>query len=144
LISRFILLASGYWQGKSRATAWVLSVGFMICLVANTFMALAINRWSKSFFDALSLHATDEILQSINRLALLAIGTGLASIVTTQCRMRLQLGWRLWLTATLLERWLQNGNQATCAISPAIDNRRRVSPTTVASPSNCSLILPAE
>jgi putative ATP-binding cassette transporter len=122
LISRFIQLASGYWQGKSRTVAWVLSTGFLICLVVNTFMALAINRWSKGFFDSLSSHAPEEIIQSIDRLAILAICTGLASIATTQCRMRLQLGWRLWLTATLLERWLQNGNLRACAISPAIDN----------------------
>jgi putative ATP-binding cassette transporter len=122
LIYRFIRLALGYWQGKSRPAAWILSTGFFICLVVNTFMALAINRWSKGFFDALSSHATEEIVQSFDRLALLAIGTGLASIATTQCRMRLQLGWRLWLTATLLERWLQNPNKRACVISPAIDN----------------------
>jgi putative ATP-binding cassette transporter len=122
LISRFIQLATGYWQGKSRTVAWVLSTGFLICLVVNTFMALAINRWSKGFFDSLSSHAPEEIIQSIDRLAILAICTGLASIATTQCRMRLQLGWRLWLTATLLERWLRNGNLRACAISPAIDN----------------------
>jgi vitamin B12/bleomycin/antimicrobial peptide transport system ATP-binding/permease protein len=122
LISRFIQLAIGYWQGKSRTAAWTLSLGFLICLVVNTFMALAINRWSKGFFDALSSHAIEEIVQSIDRLGLLAIGTGLASIATTQCRMRLQVGWRLWLTGTLLERWLKKGNQRACAISPAIDN----------------------
>ncbi len=122
MLSRFIQLAIGYWQGKSRAAAWTLAVGFLICLIVNTFMAIAINRWSKGFFDALSSHATEDILQSINRLALLAIGTGLASIATTQCRMRLQVGWRLWLTGTLLERWLKKGNQRACAISPAIDN----------------------
>jgi putative ATP-binding cassette transporter len=122
LISRFIQLAIGYWQGKSRTAAWTLSIGFLICLIVNTFMALAINRWSKGFFDSLSSHAIEEILQSIDRLALLAIGTGLASIATTQCRMRLQVGWRLWLTGTLLDRWLKKGNQRACAIAPAIDN----------------------
>lgn len=122
LNSRFIQLALGYWRGKSRSVAWILSAGFLICLVVNTFMALAINRWSKGFFDALSSHATEEIIKSIYSLAILAVGTGLASIATTQFRMRLQLGWRLWLTATLLERWLQNGNRRACVISPAIDN----------------------
>ncbi|MBU6527695.1 hypothetical protein JMJ47_002368 [Methylocystis sp. MJC1] len=122
MISRFLHLAIGYWQGKSRTAAWAISIGFLICLVVNTYMALAINRWSKGFFDALSSHGVEEIFQSMNRLALLAIGTGLASIATTQCRMRLQVGWRLWLTGTLLERWLQKGNQRACAISPSIDN----------------------
>lgn len=122
MIALFIRIASGYWQGKSRAAAWAMSIGFLACLVANTYMALAINRWSKGFFDALSAHEIDGIFQGINNLAILAVGVGLASIATTQCRMRLQIGWRLWLTGTLLERWLRNGNQSACAISPAIDN----------------------
>lgn len=115
-------LASGYWRGRTRIAAWSLSIGFLICLLVNTFMAMAINRWTKGFFDALSSHAIDDILQSIDRLALLAIGAGLASIATTQCRMRLQVGWRLWLTGALLDRWLTKGNQRACAISPVIDN----------------------
>lgn len=85
-------------------------------------MALAVNRWSKSFFDALQTHAVEAIVDSIIQLATLAVGIGLASIATTQFRMRLQLGWRLWLTGTLVERWLQSGTRRACAISPSIDN----------------------
>jgi putative ATP-binding cassette transporter len=122
VIPRFVALAAGYWRGQTRNIAWLLSAGFLACLVINTLMALAVNRWSKSFFDALQTHEIDAIIQSIVRLAFLAVGIGLASIATTQFRMRLQVGWRLWLTATLVERWLQKGNHRACAISPAIDN----------------------
>lgn len=122
MIRRFILLALGYWRGQSQGAAWILSIGFLACLVVNTLMALAVNRWTKNFFDALQTHAVDAIVQSILQLAMLAIGIGVASIATTQFRMRLQLGWRLWLTATLVDGWLKNGTRRECAISPAIDN----------------------
>ena len=55
-------------------------------------------------------------------LRVLAVGVGLASIATTQFRMRLQVSWRLWLTASLIEKWLVNESRQACAISPAIDN----------------------
>lgn len=122
MIGRFVHLAIGYWRGQSQSAAWLLSIGFITCLVVNTLMALAVTRWSKRFFDALQAHAMDAIVQSIFELAVLAVGVGLASIATTQFRMRLQVGWRLWLTATLVERWLNNNTRRECAISPSIDN----------------------
>lgn len=122
MIQRFIWIAIGYWKGQTQNSAWLLSVGFLICLVVNTYMALAVNRWSKSFFDALQTHEVDAIVGGILQLAILAAGIGLASIATTQFRMRLQLSWRLWLTATLVEKWLASATRQACAISPAIDN----------------------
>ena len=122
LIRRFVLLASGFWRGRSRGAAWLLSLGFLACLVVNVFVALAVNRWSKGFFDALQARQSDGIIQSIFQLAILGAVTAVAAIATLQCRMRLQLGWRLWLTSNLVERWLQKGPSRERAISHSIDN----------------------
>jgi putative ATP-binding cassette transporter len=122
LIRRFILLASGFWRGRSRGAAWLLSLGFLGCLVVNIFVALAVNRWSKGFFDALQLREPGGIIQSMIQLAILGAVTAIAAIATLQCRMRLQLGWRVWLTSNLVERWLQKGSGRERAISHSIDN----------------------
>ena len=122
MIHRFVRLAFGYWQGRSRGTAWLLSLGFLACLVVNTFVALAVNRWSKSFFDALQIRKPNGIIQSIFQLAILGAVTAIAAIATLQCRMRLQVGWRLWLTSNLVERWLQKGPSRERAVSHSIDN----------------------
>jgi putative ATP-binding cassette transporter len=122
LIRRFILLASGFWRGRSRGAAWLLSLGFLGCLVVNVFVALAVNRWSKGFFDALQARESAGIIQSIFQLAILGAVTAVAAIATLQCRMRLQVGWRLWLTSNLVERWLQKGPSRERAISHSIDN----------------------
>jgi putative ATP-binding cassette transporter len=122
LIRRFVLLASGFWRGRSRGIAWLLALGFLGCLVANTFVALAVNRWSKGFFDALQAREADGIIQSMFQLAILGAVTSVAAIATLQCRMRLQVGWRLWLTSNLVERWLQKGSSRERAISHSVDN----------------------
>ena len=122
MIPRFIQLAFGFWRSPSRATAWLLSFGFLACLVANTLVALAVNRWSKGFFDSLQARDADGIIQSIIQLAVLGAVTALAAIATIQCRMRLQVGWRLWLTSNLVRRWLLHAARGECAISPVVDN----------------------
>jgi putative ATP-binding cassette transporter len=122
LIRRFILLACGFWRGRSRGAAWLLSLGFLACLVVNVFVALAVNRWSKGFFDALQARQSDGVIQSIFQLAILGAVTAVAAIATLQCRMRLQLGWRLWVTSNLVGRWLQKGPSRERAISHSIDN----------------------
>jgi putative ATP-binding cassette transporter len=122
LIRRFILLASGFWRGRSRGAAWLLSLGFFSCLVVNIFVALAVNRWSKGFFDALQARESAGLIQSMFQLAILGALTAVAAIATLQCRMRLQVGWRLWLTSILVERWLQKGPSRERAISHSIDN----------------------
>ena len=122
MIRRFVLLAFGVWRGRSRGAAWLLTLGFLGCLVVNTFVALAVNRWSKGFFDALQARASDGIIQSIFQLAILGAVTAVAAIATLQCRMRLQLGWRVWLTSNLVERWLQKGPGQERAISHSVDN----------------------
>lgn len=122
MIHRFIRLSIGYWNGPSRGAAWLQSLGFFICLVANTLVALSVNRWSKGFFDALQAHEPNEIIQSIIQLAILGTLTAIAAIATIQCRMRLQIGWRLWLTSGLVERWLRNRPPHESTISSSIDN----------------------
>lgn len=80
------------------------------------------NRWSKSFFDALQIRDPDGMIQCIIQLAILGAVTAVAAIATLQCRMRLQVGWRLWMTSRLVERWLQKGPGRERAISHSIDN----------------------
>lgn len=122
MIFRFIRLSSGFWKGDARRSAWLLSLGFLACLVANMLMALAVNRWSKQFFDALQNRDMAIIVWSIQQLAGLAIGTGIVAIGTIQCRMRLQLAWRLWLTRHLVGRWVENGTRREYAVEHPVDN----------------------
>jgi putative ATP-binding cassette transporter len=122
LIPRFAQLASGYWTGPSRRSAYLLSVGFLACLIANTGMALALNRWTKGFFDSLQMHDMNAVIDSMVVLAVLALGMAVVAIATLQCRMRLQLGWRIWLMSSLVRRWLEKGTVHEHIVWQTIDN----------------------
>ncbi|MBX9861105.1 MAG: hypothetical protein K2Y42_00005, partial [Hyphomicrobium sp.] len=53
LILHFVALASGFWKGPTRRTAYSLTFAFVVGLLANMLLAFEVNRWSKYFFDAL-------------------------------------------------------------------------------------------
>jgi putative ATP-binding cassette transporter len=122
LLTRFVKFAFGYWTGPSRKLAWGLSLGFLACLVANTGMALLVNRWTKGFFDALQARDMHAVMVNLGTLALLAFGMAVVAAATLQCRMRLQLGWRMWLMSSLVGRWLQQGAHHEHEVWASVDN----------------------
>lgn len=122
LVLRFAKLALGYWAGPSWRIAWALSLGFLACLVANTTMALLVNRWTKGFFDALQLRDMHAVTQSMVTLSILASGMAVVAVATLQCRMRLQLGWRIWLMSNLVGRWLEQGAAHEREVWASVDN----------------------
>jgi putative ATP-binding cassette transporter len=99
-----------------------MSLGFFACLVGNLSLALAVNRWSKEFFDALQFHDIGEIVRNMEELGVLVAGTAVFAIGTIQCRMRLQVGWRIWITSSLMDRWLRRDVDSEITASRTIDN----------------------
>ena len=118
---RFIQFSFGYWGSTSLRTAWMLSLGFLSGLVATLVVSVSINSWSKEFFDALQLREMGALIRSIEKLMLLAAAAAVAAIATIQCRMRLQVSWRLWLMSNLVSRWLQKGADREF-VATSIDN----------------------
>jgi vitamin B12/bleomycin/antimicrobial peptide transport system ATP-binding/permease protein len=103
---RFLLLAMGFWTGPTRARAWLLSVLVIVFLVWNLGSALAVNFWTKYFFDALERRNTDHVLLGIGLIAAIALASAAGSVGLLQARMRLQVRWRQWLSRALIRRWL--------------------------------------
>lgn len=88
----------------------------------NVALSLALNRWSKEFFDALQMRDTAVLAHSVLQLGGLAAGASLAAVATLQMRMRLQLTWRLWLTQTLAQRWRAKGTRGDFFADNPVDN----------------------
>jgi vitamin B12/bleomycin/antimicrobial peptide transport system ATP-binding/permease protein len=103
---RFLKLALGFWTGKSRAKAWLLTCALAFFIAANLAAALALNRWHKHFFDALEQKDTGTVAFGLGLAAGLALFSAVASVGLLHARTRFQLRWRQWLTSTLIGRWL--------------------------------------
>lgn len=122
LLRKFVVLAFGFWSGPSRKRAWLLSLGFLACLIANMLVAVGFNQWNKFFFDALQLGDRTALQWSGGFILALVLCTSLTSTAGIQMRMRLQLHWREWLTETLIARWIRNRPIDHIEMVHAVDN----------------------
>ena len=104
--SGFLVRARGFWTGSERSTAWLWSLGALSLIFANLAVNVGINRWNKSFFDALERKDGSTLfINVITIIALIAIGAAFA-VAMVRFRMTLQVKWRQWLTRDVLSHWL--------------------------------------
>ena len=69
----FLRLSLGFWRGKTRAQAWLLTAAVLFFLFANLGAALAVNRWYKFFFDALEQKDTKAVVLDLGLVLALAL-----------------------------------------------------------------------
>ncbi|MCA3618078.1 MAG: hypothetical protein IOC56_02140 [Methylobacterium sp.] len=106
LIRHFLAVALRFWSCSTRRIAWILTIAFMLGLLANMLLALAINVWTKFFFDALQHRDEAGLIRSILLMVIISLGASVSALALLQARMRLQLRWRAFLTTVLIANWL--------------------------------------
>lgn len=104
--SRFLRLAIGFWSRPTRTRAWLLTILVIAFLLANLGSALAVNFWTKYFFDALERRDTAHVMLGIGLVVAIALASAAGSVGLLHARMRLQVRWRQWLSRALIRRWL--------------------------------------
>ncbi|NLH82858.1 MAG: ABC transporter ATP-binding protein/permease [Phyllobacteriaceae bacterium] len=102
----FTAVALPFWTGSARAVARRLTAAVAALVVVNVALLYGVNRWNKSFFDALDRKDLGTIVGLLALFAgLVAVGGGI-NLVLTRLRLGLQAEWRRWLTTSLVGRWL--------------------------------------
>jgi putative ATP-binding cassette transporter len=125
----FMRYTRGFWRGPTATTAWLLTFGLAGSLFLKLLVDVATNRWNRWFFDA--LEKKDAASAGLAVLAFLGLVAAVAAvgvgIVLT--RERLQVRWREWCTAKLLDSWLSNHRfyRMTAANSPMQNPEYRIS-----------------
>jgi putative ATP-binding cassette transporter len=103
---RFLRLALGFWSGPTSTLAWLLSILTVAFLLSNLGTALAVNFWTKYFFDALERKDTTNVTLGIGLILAIALASAVGAVGLLHARMRLQVRWRQWLSRSLIRRWL--------------------------------------
>lgn len=102
----FLRLATGFWRGRSRRKAWLLTVGLLCVLLINLVIAIGFNRWNKYFFDALEQKNLGAVTTALGIVAVLTLISGAFAVILIHAKMRLQTRWREWFTNTMVDRWM--------------------------------------
>jgi vitamin B12/bleomycin/antimicrobial peptide transport system ATP-binding/permease protein len=101
--------AKGFWQGATRNTAWLLSLGMLAFVVIEVYFQYRLNVWNRSVFDGLEQRDGSAVLFQAMLFVPLALGSTASAVLIVYFRMKAQRRWRAWLTEHLLDRWLNRG-----------------------------------
>ena len=106
----------------------MLSLGVLGLVIADLLIQVGINRWNGLFFDALERKDTVTVLYGVQLILALAVAAAASGAAFVQCKMRLQVQWRQWLTQRLIGRWLSDRRfyQLSIAGDPAKNPEYRI------------------
>jgi vitamin B12/bleomycin/antimicrobial peptide transport system ATP-binding/permease protein len=106
VIAAFARFAGGYWRGDNAIRAWTLTLGLAVALLASTAATVALNQWNRWFFDALERRDVDSVTHAVFVFALIIAAMAAIGVLIVLARETLQVRWRAWIVAHLVDRWL--------------------------------------
>jgi len=108
-VRRFLELAGGYWGGDEKWKVRALTAGLVLFTIGQVIVPIMINLWSQRLFDALEQRSMERFLFMVSLVfGIIAFNIG-NTLLHLRIKRRLQLGWRVWLTAKLLDGWVWRG-----------------------------------
>jgi putative ATP-binding cassette transporter len=108
VVAAFGRFAGGFWRGSSARTAWALTLGLAAVLLLSTAATVAMNHWTRWFFDSLEKRDVAAVTSSVAVFALIVAVMAAVGVGIVLTRETLQLRWRAWVVEQLLARWLGN------------------------------------
>ena len=115
-------LAAPFWQSRLR-----VKVGGMLALamafnIANVYLTVRLNTWSRDFFNAMENKDGDAFMyQLVLLFALAGIGLFLYANQKFLCDKAVQM-WRGWLSENYTERWLTTKLYYRAVLRKSVDN----------------------
>jgi putative ATP-binding cassette transporter len=120
---RFFRLAAPFFTSEERWMAWTLLLGVLALTSLQIAIAIRLNVWNRDFFNALESHDWSGFIYQMQLFGVLAGSTMGISVYQVYVRQLLQMRWRRWLTASLVDRWLEGGRHYQLNfIESAVDN----------------------
>jgi putative ATP-binding cassette transporter len=105
-VRHFLAVAGPFFNSEERWMARLLGFGVVGLTLLQIGIAVRLNVWNRDFFDALDKRDWHIFL---HQMAIFAVLLGLAmgvAVYQAYLKQLLQLRWRRWLTARLVNQWL--------------------------------------
>src|SRR5207302_10115889 len=120
---RSVALAAPYFTSEERWYAWLMTGGVIGLTLLQIGIAIRLNIWNRDFFNALEARDWNAFLMQMGLFALLCSATMGVAVYQAYIKQLLQLRWRKWLNAKLVDQWLAEGlHYQLTFIESGIDN----------------------
>lgn len=114
--SRFWESASGFWRGLPAWRVWLLCASLVSIVVLQLYVQFRFNYWNRDFFDALEGRDPVRLKNQAFLLIPLCAGSIALAVTSVWGRMTVQRQWRQWLTAKVIDYWVENDRYARLAM----------------------------
>lgn len=102
------LLSTPFWTGANSRRAWLLTIGAFAFAMADVGMQVLLNKWNRSFYDALEQKSGPLIQSAALNFFLLMLAATLTVMSATVLKILLQVAWREHLTGKAIGAWLND------------------------------------
>ena len=113
--SRFWLLARNFWCGRTAWRVWLLCGILIVIVVLQLYVQFRFNYWNRDFFDALEGRDPAPLRHQAYLLVPLCAASVALAVASVWGRMAMQRNWRQWLTAKVIDYWVENERYAGLA-----------------------------
>jgi len=121
--AKFWRLGGSYFAGRRQVRAKLLVLTLAVLGILQIGVQLLVNVWSGAVFDAIEQRDVDGVLRQVAALVVLATAFLAFAGFHMHAKMRLQVGWRTWITEALIADWLAGDRPARlAAMGPEYDN----------------------
>ena len=101
-------LSKGFWWGPHAGRAWMLTVGAFALALLDVVAQVALNHWTKDFFDAIEKRSVDQLSKAAILFAILVAASTAVVVLGMITRQLLQIYWREKVTERLISLWISN------------------------------------
>ena len=101
-------LSKGFWLGPHALRAWMLTIGAFALALLDVGVQVALNHWTKDFFDAIERRSVDQLSRAALLFAALIAASTAVVVLGMVTRQLLQIYWRQKITERLLNLWISN------------------------------------
>jgi putative ATP-binding cassette transporter len=104
-----LALAGPYWNCDRRGRVRAATLLLFLLTVGQVGLTVWGNYWNRALFDALEARSVPGVLVQVGVFALILAVSIAVTAAHLMVKRWLQLDWRAWLTARLVDRWLADG-----------------------------------
>ncbi len=115
---RFACFAWPFWTTHRRAINRTRAAALILLTAAQVALQAGLNLWTAGLYDALQRRALDRFLTLILLFAALLGATMLVTALHLRVKRRLQFAWRVWVSRTALEGWMEAGRHYQLGLVP--------------------------
>jgi vitamin B12/bleomycin/antimicrobial peptide transport system ATP-binding/permease protein len=99
----FMRLSGGWWRGPSARTAWLWTLSLAFAILLSVGVNVGMNAWNGWFFNALEKKDAAVAGMAMATLPLIVLAAAGAGVLILKTRETLQVHWRQWFSAKLIE-----------------------------------------